>query len=299
MSTGTCHVSGARRFHSFDGSCFSLHGDCVYKMSEVVEKDGSMAPFVVSVQQLTKMDDAMVTRRVDIQAYKYKISMSPRVIWEIMVDDVTANLPLSLGDGKVRAYQNGINIVVVTDFGLMVTYDTVAGAIIQLPSIYKGVTGGLCGNYNDKKEDDFLLPSGLQEPSVEKFAAGWLVVQEGYPVALSAAGDLTSFCPLTCPANSHYELCADTCSSTCYSLSESPKYPLCQEGCQCSDGFVFDGGKCVLLENCGCVVDGHYYKDPCEDTECREKENCVVMNSKAICVAQSTATCRAVRLPHL
>uniref|UniRef100_A0A8C7RXV2 VWFD domain-containing protein n=1 Tax=Oncorhynchus mykiss TaxID=8022 RepID=A0A8C7RXV2_ONCMY len=415
MSTGTCHVSGARRFHSFDGSCFGLHGDCVYKMSEVVEKDGSMAPFVVSVQQLTKMDDAMVTRRVDIQAYKYKISMSPRVIWEIMVDDVTANLPLSLGDGKVRAYQNGINIVVVTDFGLMVTYDTVAGAIIQLPSTYKGVTGGLCGNYNDKKEDDFLLPSGLQEPSVEKFAAGWLVVQEGvkcqtgcdgglkcpptsgpppacsimkstkgpfaqchavvppqehfeecmkegeggdalcrhlqtYVTFCQVSGGLVSswrsdqFCPLTCPANSHYELCADTCSSTCYSLSESPKCPLCQEGCQCDDGFVFDGGKCVLLENCGCVVDGHYYKsgqsvilsncsetcscaagvftcknsqckggqkcgmkngvmdcysiDPCEDTECREKENCVVMNNKAICVAQSKSTCRAVGDPH-
>ncbi|XP_071240417.1 IgGFc-binding protein-like [Salvelinus alpinus] len=415
MSTGTCHVSGARRFHSFDGSCFSLHGDCVYKMSEVVEKDGSMAPFVVSVQQLTKMDDAMVTRRVEIQAYKYKISMSPRVIWEITVDDVATNLPLSLGDGKVRAYQNGINIIVVTDFGLMVTYDTVAGAIIQLPSTYKGVTGGLCGNYNDKKEDDFLLPSGLQEPSVEKFAVGWLVVQEGvkcqtgcdgglkcpptsgpppacsiikstkgpfaqchavvppqehfeecmkegeggdalcrhlqtYVTFCQASGGLVSswrsdqFCPLTCPANSHYELCADTCSSTCGSLSESPKCPLCQEGCQCDDGFVFDGGKCVLLENCGCVVDGHYYKsgqsvmlgncsetcscaagvftcknsqckegqkcglkngvmdcystDPCEGTVCREKENCVVKNNKAVCVAQSKATCRAVGDPH-
>ncbi|XP_064862676.1 IgGFc-binding protein-like [Oncorhynchus nerka] len=263
----------------------------------------------------------------------------------------------------------------------MVTYDTVAGAIIQLPSTYKGVTGGLCGNYNGKKEDDFLLPSGLQEPSVEKFAAGWLVVQEGvkcqtgcdgglkcpptsgpppacsvmkstkgpfaqchavvppqehfeecmkegeggdalcrhlqtYVTFCQVSGGLVSswrsdqFCPLTCPANSHYELCADTCSSTCYSLSESPKCPLCQEGCQCDDGFVFDGGKCVLLENCGCVVDGHYYKSGqsvilgnCSETcscaaECspartpsakrtpvrtlsavREK-NCVVMNNR-------------------
>ncbi|XP_064884055.1 LOW QUALITY PROTEIN: IgGFc-binding protein-like [Oncorhynchus nerka] len=374
MSAGTCHVSGARRFHSFDGSCFGLHGDCVYKMSEVVEKDGSMAPFVVSVQQLTKMDDAMVTRRVDIQAYKYKISMSPRVIWEIMVDEVAANLPLSLGDGKVRAYQNGINIVVVTDFGLMVTYDTVAGAIIQLPSTYKGVTGGLCGNYNGKKEDDFLLPSGLQEPSVEKFAAGWLVVQEGvkcqtgcdgglkcpptsgpppacsvmkstkgpfaqchavvppqehfeecmkegeggdalcrhlqtYVTFCQVSGGLVSswrsdqFCPLTCPANSHYELCADTCSSTCYSLSESPKCPLCQEGCQCDDGFVFDGGKCVLLENCGCVVDGHYYKSgqsvilgncsetcscaagvfTCKNSQCKEGQKCGMKNGVMDC----------------
>lgn len=111
------------------------------------------------------------------------------------MDDVATNLPLSLGDGKVRAYQNGINIIVVTDFGLMVTYDTVAGAIIQLPSTYKGVTGGLCGNYNDKKEDDFLLPSGLQEPSVEKFAAGWLVVQEGVKCQTGCDGGLK--CPPT------------------------------------------------------------------------------------------------------
>ena len=42
----------------------------------------------------------------------------------------------------------------------------------------------------------------------------------------------------------------------------------------------------------------HILSDPCEDTECRERENCVVMNNKAICVAQSKATCRAVGDPH-
>lgn len=38
--------------------------------------------------------------------------------------------------------------------------------------------------------------------------------------------------------------------------------------------------------------------DPCEGTVCREKENCVVKNNKAVCVAQSKATCRAVGDPH-
>ena len=42
----------------------------------------------------------------------------------------------------------------------------------------------------------------------------------------------------------------------------------------------------------------HILSDPCEDTACREKENCVVMNNKAICVAQSKSTCRAVGDPH-
>jgi len=65
---------------------------------------------------------------------------------------------------------------------------------------------------------------------------------------------------LTCFKNSHYELCADTCSSTCASLTKSQKCPMCQEGCQCDDGFLFDGGECKTLDDCGCNVDGKFYK---------------------------------------
>lgn len=72
---------------------------------------------------------------------------------------------------------------------------------------------------------------------------------------------MLSFLPaLTCFKNSHYELCADTCSTTCASLTKSQKCPLCQEGCQCDDGFLFDGGECRTLDSCGCHVDGTFYK---------------------------------------
>lgn len=65
---------------------------------------------------------------------------------------------------------------------------------------------------------------------------------------------------LECSGNSHYELCADTCSSTCASLTNSQRCPPCQEGCQCDDGFLFDGGECKTLQDCGCQVDGKFYK---------------------------------------
>lgn len=71
------------------------------------------------------------------------------------------------------------------------------------------------------------------------------------------------FPAMTCHEKSHYELCADTCTSTCASLNEAPSCPECLEGCQCDEGFVFDGGDCKLVEDCGCLVKGRYYKVNC------------------------------------
>ncbi|XP_037402677.1 IgGFc-binding protein [Pygocentrus nattereri] len=72
----------------------------------------------------------------------------------------------------------------------------------------------------------------------------------------------SSFCPARCPANSHYSLCSDNCVNTCASLtwlgSRCPK--ACLEGCQCDEGFVWDGDACVPLKDCGCVHDGKYLK---------------------------------------
>ncbi|NXJ87155.1 FCGBP protein, partial [Trogon melanurus] len=82
---------------------------------------------------------------------------------------------------------------------------------------------------------------------------------QAYAAACQAAGAAigawrtTAFCPLSCPPHSHYELCTRTCDFTCASLSAAApcSWP-CFEGCQCDDGFLFDGEACVSLERCGC-----------------------------------------------
>uniref|UniRef100_A0A7N4P0N7 VWFD domain-containing protein n=1 Tax=Sarcophilus harrisii TaxID=9305 RepID=A0A7N4P0N7_SARHA len=88
-----------------------------------------------------------------------------------------------------------------------------------------------------------------------------------YVAACQAAGGTVQpwrsdkFCPLECPPNSHYELCADTCSLGCSALSAPPNCPgTCSEGCQCDVGFVSDGRACIPLQDCGCYVDGRYYE---------------------------------------
>lgn len=69
------------------------------------------------------------------------------------------------------------------------------------------------------------------------------------------------FPALSCPPHSHYELCTRTCDFTCASLSvPAPCSWTCFEGCQCDDGYLFDGEACVSLEQCGCMHQGRYFK---------------------------------------
>uniref|UniRef100_H2NYU0 Fc gamma binding protein n=1 Tax=Pongo abelii TaxID=9601 RepID=H2NYU0_PONAB len=70
-----------------------------------------------------------------------------------------------------------------------------------------------------------------------------------------------TFCPMECPLNSHYELCADTCSLGCSALSAPPQcQDGCAEGCQCDSGFLYNGQACVPIQQCGCYHNGVYYE---------------------------------------
>uniref|UniRef100_A0ACB8FRZ7 Uncharacterized protein n=2 Tax=Sphaerodactylus townsendi TaxID=933632 RepID=A0ACB8FRZ7_9SAUR len=135
-----------------------------------------------------------------------------------------------------------------------------------------------------------------------------------YVTACQAAGAKVdswrtdTFCPFTCPANSHYETCTSTCDSTCASLSTVAQCTKkCFEGCQCNEGFVFDGDTCVPLNRCGCVYNGLYFKAgeslfsrnctekctcsassqfTCEETSCPAKRSCALKDGVWGCVAR-------------
>ncbi|XP_075594391.1 IgGFc-binding protein isoform X1 [Balearica regulorum gibbericeps] len=135
---------------------------------------------------------------------------------------------------------------------------------------------------------------------------------QAYAAACQAAGAeiarwrTTTFCPLSCPPHSHYELCTRTCDFTCASLSvPAPCSWTCFEGCQCDDGYLFDGEACVSLEQCGCMHRGRYFKAGetivsnncstkcnchpsrglvCEDVRCPPDETCATQDGVQRCV---------------
>lgn len=91
------------------------------------------------------------------------------------IDDLRTNLPLSLADGKMWAHQSGGSIVIKTDYGLQLTYDTQAGVELRLPSTYAGAVRGLCGNFNGDPSDDFTLAGQTGGSSAEDFVAAWAI----------------------------------------------------------------------------------------------------------------------------
>ncbi|KAM4752667.1 alpha-tectorin-like [Cyanocitta cristata] len=135
------------------------------------------------------------------------------------------------------------------------------------------------------------------------------------PLALQSkrGGQRTSAITLSCPPNSHYELCTGTCDLTCASLvGPAPCTWGCFEGCQCDEGFVFDGDTCVSPERCGCLHRGRYLKAGeivtfnncskechchpsrglvCRDTQCPQDQVCVTRDGAQMC-ARSEGHCQ-------
>ncbi|XP_073511751.1 IgGFc-binding protein-like [Phyllobates terribilis] len=106
---------------------------------------------------------------------------------------------------------------------------------------------------------------------------------QAYASACQAAGAKiqswrsSNFCRLECPSNSHYELCTHTCDVSCSGISASTSCTnQCSEGCECDDGYLFDGYRCVPMENCGCFYNGRYYNlgDSVVSSDCHQRCTC-------------------------
>ncbi|XP_035468628.1 alpha-tectorin-like [Scophthalmus maximus] len=97
-------------------------------------------------------------------------------------------------------------------------------------------------------------------------------------------------CRLSCPANSHYQLCGTDCGHTCASSVDATCEQVCSEGCFCDEGFLRSGTRCVPVENCGCQYNGFYY-DAGESfwtTGCSQRCECHAPNDLRCSVASCT-----------
>ncbi|OCT71128.1 IgGFc-binding protein [Xenopus laevis] len=126
-----------------------------------------------------------------------------------------------------------------------------------------------------------------------------------------------SFCPLNCPENSHFESCVDLCTTSCSSLYDTSICPTsCSEGCECDEGYLFQGGQCVPPKQCGCYMSNSYYKANqtivsqdctqtctcysnrgmiCEPYSCGPKEVCTIIDGVVGCINVDpckSVTCR-------
>nr|XP_033818518.1 IgGFc-binding protein-like [Geotrypetes seraphini] len=372
VGCGKCIVSGDLHYISFDGTAFDFQGTCSYILASVNTKDLRLQKFSVVVENESYGSaNVAVTKTVAVSVYDSLFTLKQGVKWKVEVNGEILNVPTTILDGKVWINQEGNNIVLQTDFGMKILYDTVHYVLLSVPSNYKGTLGGLCGNFNDNTKDDYMLLGGQIAKNVDEFGSAWkvqgmskactdgcgdkcptcdnsklntykvgsscgMITNPGGPFkdchikvnpakyydsciydlcAMEGKGDILcrslqayaaacqavgasikmwrtpSFCPLTCPANSHYELCTRTCDYTCAGIAAlSTCTDKCFEGCECNAGYMFDGESCVSMEKCGCVYEGRYLKigETTVSLDCSQRYTCSangLMSELVICEA--------------
>ncbi|XP_057184221.1 alpha-tectorin-like [Triplophysa rosa] len=176
----SCSASGDPHYISFDGTYFDFQGTCRYVLATVCNDTRGLSHFQVDARNEAWHGlPVSITVEVFVNVSGHLVHMSQDLngYSSVQVDGEVRNLPILLDSGRVSVYSTGSNTLVSTDFGLSVTYGFWAVNII-VPADYRGITCGLCGNFNGHTEDDFMTPSGSLAPSVDQFGAEWKVEDE-------------------------------------------------------------------------------------------------------------------------
>lgn len=91
----------------------------------------------------------------------------------LQVNGDFAATPFFLNNNTVQVYESGFSVIVSTNFGLEVSYDTNSYVRISLPYTYQNATCGLCGDFNGIRQDDFRTRYGEVVNSDVEFANSW------------------------------------------------------------------------------------------------------------------------------
>lgn len=136
----------------------------------------------------------VISKRVHSSSESPKAPFIRELLFFLQVDGVFQRLPVILLGGRLRAYQHGTEARIQTHFGLTVTYNFVYNVKVTVPSNYQGQMGGLCGNYNGEKNDDFQLPDGKVVSDVVVFGSAWKIPIPGIPCTDGCSGNSCPVC---------------------------------------------------------------------------------------------------------
>lgn len=184
-----CHIWGDPHILSFDGARLDFQGTCRYSAIHwcpcivVPQKQESFSVTVKNWRQGKKVKKVSWARTLDTYVGGTKITLGQKGVVE--VNGVKKSLPTRVRGTKI--FKSGKDTRIETDFGASVSFNGRARAIICVPKTWMGKLCGICGNFNGKREDDFITKDGTDLSMVKnrrerntKVASSWRVMdQEG------------------------------------------------------------------------------------------------------------------------
>ncbi|XP_045702795.1 IgGFc-binding protein isoform X1 [Phyllostomus hastatus] len=177
----TCQASGDPHYTTFDGRRFDFMGTCVYVLARTCGTRPGLEQFTV-LQENEEWNNkkVSVTKVITVQVANFTLRLEQNK-WKVTVNGVDMKPPVVLAEGRVRAFQEGSDMVIKTDFGLRVVYDLVYNVRVTVPGNYYKQLCGLCGDYNGDPKDDFQKPDGSQAANPNEFGNSWEEKVPGSP----------------------------------------------------------------------------------------------------------------------
>ena len=207
-----CYGWGDPHYRSFDYRSFDFQGDCEYILTQPCNNNN----FIIAVLNTAINSHVSVTSRVRV--------IVPNKGLEIVLGrggggTITINGVMQANDGDRVVYRSsGIQvlrigghpyILLTIEQPLGVSWDGSHRVDVTVSKEWQGKLCGLCGNYNNDRNDDFMLPNGTITTSANEFGSSWL-----YAKSHPTCGELSS--PSACPNN-----IMTTAQSKCNELSSS------------------------------------------------------------------------------
>ncbi|XP_072789242.1 IgGFc-binding protein isoform X3 [Taeniopygia guttata] len=175
-SYGICHVHGDPHYKTFDKVTHNFMGNCTYTLAKVCSNTTSLPYFNVEAKNEHRGNTRVsYVREVVVEVYGERVVILKQQKSHVLVNNVRQTLPVSAAGGAIMVSQSGRYIVLETDFSLRVSYDTDHSVEVKVPTTYFNLTCGMCGNFNNRRDDEYMMPNGQQAADSNALGESWQV----------------------------------------------------------------------------------------------------------------------------
>ncbi|CAG2062034.1 unnamed protein product [Timema podura] len=166
---GVCTVFGDPHYRTFDGKLYSFQGSCKYLLT--ADCVGHTFNIRVTNNARTTKTSSW-TKTISIKVGEIKVNLGQKM--RVKLNGKRIEPPYSYGD-HIVINKTDDSIVVYTKLGIKILWDGNSFLEVSAPTSYKGKLCGLCGNFNNKKRDDFANRQGRLVSNPERFGLAWRV----------------------------------------------------------------------------------------------------------------------------
>ncbi|XP_034536265.1 mucin-5AC-like [Notolabrus celidotus] len=169
--SGTCSVTGGSHVDTFDGKKYVFHGDCTYVLAK--QSTGSLFSVLVDLEMCGVSQSKTCLRAVTV-AFGSNMVMKIHASGQIHVNQIRSQLPLF--NSELIAFKPSSSYIFVkSTTGLKISVQLIPSMQVFLiaDASLKGTISGLCGNFNNKMNDDFMVATGLVESTAAGFVNTW------------------------------------------------------------------------------------------------------------------------------